>query len=464
MTKRYFFHPNPNLLLMPVEIKARELEAKVFFASRAVKRGFEVWIGSAREIFQNFEEFPRGVFMAHHLGKGMLPNLPRAINAGMGIVAWDEESLVVKNDEFYVDERVPERNIRRCHRFFTSRQGDRAALIRRYPDLEERLIATGNPRVDILNEQYLSVHDDLRLHTDKKRVMFNSRFAGSNPESSPAADFRRSQIRKFRGNPQAQDFMRGYVDHTDRLFEAFVEMVDQVAGALSDYEIVLRPHPSESAEVWNGLAEKHGNMTVTRLGTATAWSLASDVVIHNGCTTAVEAALLGCNVLAYCPFRSDIYDVRLANDVSEEVETAEKLVERIRALPKPDAEGRATNAQRTRDYLGQLIAGMQNGTLASDLVLDVLERDTNYPSRGIGGLASNSAKRMSILFHRTMMNWGFNQREVERQRKKDAYFKVKFSGLEKSEVEEILLRVGSPDVRVDNVRKDWVRLSYNGAS
>lgn len=449
---------------MPVEIKARELEAKVFFASRAVKRGFEVWIGSAREIFQNFEEFPRGVFMAHHLGKGMLPNLPRAASSGMGIVAWDEESLVVKNDEFYVHERVPERNLRLCHRFFTSRQGDRAALVARYPDLTDRLVATGNPRVDILNEQYAAVHDDPRLHTNKKRVMINSRFAGANPESSTAEAFRRSQIRKFRDNPGAQAFMRGYMEHTEHLFETFVDMVDEVAGALPDYEIVLRPHPSESADVWNGLAEKHANLKVTRLGTATAWSLASDVVIHNGCTTAVEAVLLGCNVLAYCPIRSEDYDVRLANDVSEEVETIETLIERIRALPKPTAEGRAENARRARNYLGQLIAGMQSNTLASDLVLDVLERDTDYPSRGLTGLANYSANRMSILFRRSMMSWGLNQREVERQRKKDEYFKVKFSGLEKSEVEEILLRVGSPDVRVDNVRKDWVRLSTNEAS
>ena len=377
----------------------------------------------------------------------------------MGIVAWDEEALVVKNDDFYVDERVPEPNIRMCHRFFTRGKGDRAALVARYPDLADRLVATGNPRVDILSEQYIHLHDDPAIQTDKKRIMINSRFSHSNPAHKSAESFRRGQLRRLQNNPEAQRFKLAYMEYTDRLFAAFVDMVEQVAGSLPDYEIVVRPHPSEDEALWLGLASRYENLRVTKQSTATAWSLASDVTVHNGCTTAVEAALLGCNVLAFCPFRSEQYDVRLPNDVSECVASSGALIERIRSLPRPTAEHRAENARRTRQYVSRSIAGLCGERFASDLILDVLDRDIDYPSRGLMEIANCGAHRMFNSFRRAMLKWGLNPRERERQRKKDAYFKVKFAGLDKAEVEGILRRIGSPDVRVDEVRKDWVRLS-----
>lgn len=463
MKNNSLFRPNPRLLLMPVETKARELQAKVFFADRAVRRGFEVWLGSAREIFQNFDDFPRGIFMAHHVGPGMRLKLPRAAAAGMGIVAWDEEALVVKNDDFYVDERVPEAHIRFCHRFFTRGEGDRRALVARYPDLADRLFPTGNPRVDILDHRFIALHEEASLRTENKRIAINSRFSHSNPLHTSAARFRESQLKRFKGKPAEGEFKRGYMDYTDRLFEAFVDMVAQLAAALSDYEIVIRPHPSEDEGVWQRMASSHANVKVTKEHTATAWSLASDVTVHNGCTTAVESALLGCNVLAYCPFRSDAFDVRLPNEVSECIESVPTLLARIRELSKPTAQLRAENAWRARAHVGRSIAGMNGNALASDLVLDVLERDTDYPSRRAADIALDGYYRTSDLLRETMLKWRLNKRAAERKEKQDAYFKKKFAGLEKSEIDHILRQVGSVGVQVDETRKDWVRLSLGRA-
>jgi hypothetical protein len=64
-------------------------------------------------------------------------------------------------------------------------------------------------------------------------------------------------------------------------------------------------------------------------GDVRPWSVAASAVIHNGCTTGIESALLDSPVFAYRPIRDEEYDPPLPNFVSTEVSTKDDLVSNL---------------------------------------------------------------------------------------------------------------------------------------
>ena len=70
-------------------------------------------------------------------------------------------------------------------------------------------------------------------------------------------------------------------------------MLPEIAEAFPDMRIVVRPHPVEKHAAWEEIAARHDNVELAQEGNVLPWLLAARALIHNGCTTGVEAYGLG---------------------------------------------------------------------------------------------------------------------------------------------------------------------------
>jgi hypothetical protein len=61
------------------------------------------------------------------------------------------------------------------------------------------------------------------------------------------------------------------------------------------------------------------------------WLMAATCLVHNGCTSAVEAAVLNLPAFAFCPVEDERYDFILPNSLSEKFNSPESLLKRINA-------------------------------------------------------------------------------------------------------------------------------------
>lgn len=448
-----------NIILLPIEIKSREFNAKMYFASQAIRRGYEVWIGFAKYFHENMPLFPRGILIENDVGKGMGSILPVARRLGFAVTAWDEEALVVKNDDFYVDERVPYSHIKECYRFFTRGEGDRASLLRRYPDLDGHLIPAGNPRIDILAPEYRAIHQIQDIDVGRRIILVNSRFSHSNPYHMDRQSFRDGLLRRSNLTGKALDFKVGYMDHTDRLYESFHAMVERLPDAFPDHQIVIRPHPSESPDPWDAMAARHSNVMVSKSHTATAWSMVADAAIHNGCTTAIEAALLGCNIVAYCPVRSDLYDVRLPNQISVQTEEVEQLISVVRGMSRPGPAEMQANSAAARKRLEGLIGPAMGGSAnATAIVLDVLQGVTAWPGRSAKDMLFSVKYRLDYWYKRRKASQA-NGEGLDAAALLDSYALEKFSGVDAGEAQAALRIFGAVDADVADLGNQWLRIT-----
>ncbi|NIP25517.1 MAG: hypothetical protein GWN94_14440, partial [Phycisphaerae bacterium] len=88
-----------------------------------------------------------------------------------------------------------------------------------------------------------------------------------------------------------------------------------------DYNIVVRPHPTENQEIYHRIAAQCDRVRVTNEGNVVPWLMATRVLLHHGCTTGVEAYAMGVPSISYRATVNDHYDLgfyQLSNGLSHQ--------------------------------------------------------------------------------------------------------------------------------------------------
>jgi hypothetical protein len=172
-------------------------------------------------------------------------------------------------------------------------------------------------------------------------------------------------------------FARGYAEHQQALFEDFLKLVPTLAAGFPEHTIVVRPHPREDHAVWHRAAGEIDNVRVVHEKTVAPWLIAADAIIHNGCTTAVETAVLGKTAIAYRPVTAKRYDHELPNSLSVEVFDRSELCAVVRKMVAGEPLG--DGELRRRAILERHVASC-SGPLAADRIIDVFV-DAGYRDR-----------------------------------------------------------------------------------
>lgn len=379
------------ILYLPIEIKARELLGKVWLASRAVGRGWVVVMGDHKEIRAYAEEHAPGVHVEISIPERKAYLQERLRKAGHCVVNICEESIVYTHGDDYCLRKVGPTALSWTDRLFSPGSINAAHVQNYYPEQQDKVSITGNPRFDILRPELRSVYaeaaDAIRAEYGSF-ILVNTNFGRANPFKSKE-DYVDYLVRRQVVQSGAHaDFHRRFTDFKRRQMQEFQDLLAKLGRSEAVGRILVRPHPSENHDAWRVWGEPHG-IEVKYEGDANAWALAADAVLHPGCTTGIEALLLDRPTLSYVTDPDNEF-VNLSDMVSETVQSAADVIARL-------VEARAeTSAQRhhryssRRDILQPHIANLEL-PYAADRILDELDRcdvkEVEYPGYSLDGSA-----------------------------------------------------------------------------
>lgn len=375
---------SPRCLILPCETRSREFDAKLLLATVAAARGIASVIGAKKTIDLNLAGYPPGVYVGKSLTARSRHNLALARACGHRVALWDEEGLVWASREVYWRTKVDGAALN-APELLIAWGEENAAAWREHPEYAGTAIAVaGNPRADLLRPGLCEVFagQAARLRAEHGRfVLINTNFSRVN-HLQPRQNRHLTWLREQRPD----DPRGGFAAHKFALYHAFQELLPALSEALPDTRLVVRPHPSEALAPWQALAAGSSNVVVVREGHVAAWLLAAEALVHNGCTTAVEAFVLGCPALAYMPVRSPGFDHPLPNGVSVCCDTAAGLIARLRdCLSDREAAFARQSVEPARQaMLASNLAGFDAPTLASERICEALRPllDEPEPSPG----------------------------------------------------------------------------------
>ena len=320
---------------------------------------------------------------------------------GHSIVAWDEEAVLFFNAKEFHQRRVHEPTFKMVRELFAWGPQN-AGYLKTAPgyDASVPVHVLGNPRIDMLRDELRDYYQpEVRRLKQRygKFVIINSNFGKLN-----------HAVSRYVVRPGGKDqsvggaitpFMQRAWTHRMNVFESFKKLVPYLSSQLPDYNIIVRPHPAENHQTWRDVAKGLANVHVIHEGPVQNWLLAADAMIHNGCTTGIEAYLLGTPTISYQPFIDPELDFALSNDLGSKATTPQTVLAAINSFAhKPP---KSASAKHKSEKLGLYFSSLQ-GKLATDLmaaqIANFAERDNAQGRRSAGiALRAHADSRVRAL-------------------------------------------------------------------
>jgi len=356
-------------LLLPIETKAREFDGKCLLAIEAVNRGWGVILG--RNI-RTKPYIPRGIFIENSISPGRAPDVLYSQSHGRKVVAWCEEGLVYLNAEEYFRRRVELRSFELIEKYFAWGKQQAHDMASESADIDsKKIIVSGNPRFDLLRPDYRGIFQK-RIQQIRKKygrtILINTRFARYNNHLGEDYFINLMKKRgKFKTPKHESDFKESIEFQKQSLY-LFLEAVSELSKKFPDHTIIIRPHPSESHDIWKKHANKLKNVRIVFEGNVVPWILASEVCIHNNCTTGVEAYLLDKNPISYCPIENPEQETFLPTALSHQTKSIDELIDTINKIL---SDQHSFEMEHKTDLIRQYISGQDQP--ACQTILNALD-------------------------------------------------------------------------------------------
>jgi surface carbohydrate biosynthesis protein len=218
---------------------------------------------------------------------------------------WDAE--ILREHRVNILRRQP--NLYFCT--WGSRQ--KSVIARSAPELEAGTVVTGNPRFDLCKAQFSWA--DAHPAVDRRAeygpyILVSTRFGFVVHANGYQGQFEMFSENEF----SSQDSWFALWRKDAHEFVETVVLIKELASTFKGHTVVVRPHPSESLEFYRAAFSAFPNVVVNRSESITHWIRKAELVVHNNCTTGIEAVLAGRPVLHFLPNGSSAADNAVARE------------------------------------------------------------------------------------------------------------------------------------------------------
>lgn len=291
---------NSKTVLIPVEIKNRELSAKLLLASVLADRGYDVYLGNKIQHTALDKINPDVYFELS--GKDHAARLQRLKEHGIKTIVLGTEGAAFHGVEKF-SKLLGADTLNHTDCYCAWGTVAKESLKKVAP--ATRVEITGNPRFDLLQEPhrmfYAPSANELRKEHGKF-ILFNTNFSIPIGETSPG-----EKLSKFNDGDPNKDYIRETLKEQTKILGEFIRLIAETAEKFPDTKIIVRPHPSADPSLYESTFYAHDNVEVTRELEARPWIMAAEAVVHNSCTTGITSALLETPTIAYVPDGLETY-------------------------------------------------------------------------------------------------------------------------------------------------------------
>ena len=320
------------------EISHRELDGKLLLGLLAASRGHQVIVSRLKEITGGikFKILAPGIFLTKSLtpSKAKIDRHQKLIDNKTLVTSIDEESGIDQKgyDEF-AKNRYSDLTISQSSAVFGWGKDDTETIKKFYPKNSNKIHKTGSPRADLWKPFFFDYWINPKGMMTKPFLLISSNLNCTNFRSFHHNIKIQSEAGYFERNPKLyKNYFYKWSEDYKKLFE-FIEAIKHLSKNNNGYDIVLRPHPTEDINAWKIFLKDIPNVHVIRQDSITGWVKNAFAVLHNGCTTAIEATISCKPVITYSPFKME-YAHELANTLGYHIKSKEELLIKINELFK----------------------------------------------------------------------------------------------------------------------------------
>jgi surface carbohydrate biosynthesis protein len=290
---------NKKTLILPIEIKVRELNSKILLSLFCAKLGMRTYIGNKNSIYQLLKKIQSGIYF-YKSGTYTHEIIDLKKTLSHFVVLDEEIGPAVIYFDLYMKLRVFPESLPMIDLFYAFGSKDFEAQKRAY-GTDIKNIITGWPRIDLWRPEFSGIYAEKVADIKAKYgnyIFFPSNFT-INTEASKKQSYRDVAERDL--NEETRDFLLKSIERSSLAYQDYVKLIKSVALARPKMNFLVRPHPSDDHSQWRKNLSNLPNVKVVYEGDITPWLYGAQAVIHYGCTTAIQAGMNGIPIMSYKP-------------------------------------------------------------------------------------------------------------------------------------------------------------------
>lgn len=455
-------------IIVPIETKVREFHAKLLLCCVAAEKGYGAILGHQRIIKKKWLTLPSGIYFDKSIVKINEKKFSRYKKYGNCVVAWCEEGLLLVEKSDYQRRRIHPNTLRHTDLFFAWGKHQSEVILEKVPDAQNKLIISGNPRIDLLREEFRGIFNEEALALQEKYgdyILINTNFSPYNhirgTEAGLAIQIKSGKIT----TPEHIAFYQKFIKFKKAMFYKFVKMVQTLSSSIPGISIIVRPHPAENHSTWQNCLPDLENVHIVHKGNVVPWIMGAKVSIHNGCTTGLETYLLNQPVISYQPNAPKVYDFYLPDAISMPAYNLQQLIKLTLQACNNKKSFQNDDKMRKDDILHEYIESVE-GCLASDRIVQALAllpvNERKFKEISIRQLLKSS---LSMSFAVKTELGKIKDRLISREKyftissdkknifqMQEAILRQTFPGIELKEVNQVIAKFKATSGRFANVR------------
>ena len=306
---------NKKLVVFPIEIWKREIDAKLFLAIKLILSGYRVLIAEMTDV--NIRKVKNAIILHkdHAVWSDVL--FKNWIKRNNSLYAFDEEGLITSNDDYYIKHRVSDWAIKNLSGIFM--WGHNQENLIKKKDITVPCYKIGSCKLELSSKHKIKFNDG-----NNSKILVNTRFPYLNGRYSSKQSLEHLGIIS---NDIDLEKFENFIESEYIIRNEFIKLLKLLAA--NNYLITLRPHPLEDVSYYEDYFNSYTNIKVNNTDDLYDQIKENNILIHDGCTTAIEASSMGRKVYGLRPSNlKDAYD-DTANGFSVNFNNAEDLLNEI---------------------------------------------------------------------------------------------------------------------------------------
>jgi len=377
-------------VILPIESYHREIDFKLLLGAILVEEDSPVILSQHNLV----NEISKLLKPSVYIGKNMYRNhisgwINESINLrknGHILVHLDEEGAFYWGDESEWDRRLKLRmNLKEVkEEDFILTWGDyQKNFYEKYTD-SQNVIATGHPRFCFHIEKYQEIYKKRVQEIEEDYgnfILITTSYDLSNSAFGHERVFSKENYFDFSSSDSVKNFGKWWL-HTSKMCSEFVNLILNLSQELPEgINIVIRPHPSESSELYEAAFRNFKNINIVSNDSIVPWILASKFLISEGCTTIFEAKRLGKDVLIFNPLDNPEMEMFLPGIMGQKIKEASEV---IKFIGESQSEKYCLNNIRKNPRAAKMLSNLYNidsFELISDIIKNIQTKSRNNSYR-----------------------------------------------------------------------------------
>lgn len=364
MSAQSVIRKKTSTVYIPIETLSRELDYKLLLGILLTQLGFTVKLGE-QSLIEKLIYFKRN---ATYFGKGIQKRHSFSRNLDIyDILKRNNFRIVYMHEEggIYAGNRDNWKNIVKS--LYKLEHFDQDDIVLTWGKLQKEsledtsdncpiIYSVGTPRLELAKPQNRYIFSEEAKSLEQKYgsyFLINANYSLANHGIGITYAF--DQIKKMsKGDKNTiNKYAKAFLYNTRQMTD-IVEATLYLSEQFPDHSIIFRPHPSEDQSTYKNLFSGRNNIYVINEGNVIEWIVGSKCVIHDGCTTAIEAFFANRKVINYKRTEQTDLDILIPNTVGTRAHDLETL---LRQITTSQTEYREQNSIYSyRDVLENLVS------------------------------------------------------------------------------------------------------------